>query len=55
MIDVPSVVVIAAYAVSGVVLLHTVVHSAKQPPHGTDPTFWEATIRRWRRKKWRKA
>jgi len=51
MIEVPFPVTIAAYAVSGAVLLHTIVHSAKDAPKGTDVAYWQRVVRAWRHRR----
>ena len=51
MIEVPFPVTIAAYAVSGAVLLHTIVHSAGDAPKGTDVGYWQRALRAWRHKR----
>lgn len=49
--DIPAIVLIACYATSGAVLLHTIVHSACAPPKGTDPDFWRRAVRAYRHKR----
>lgn len=36
---------------SGAVLLHAIVHSAGEPPKGTDPDFWRRAVRAYRRRR----
>ena len=50
-IDIPFPVTLSVYVVCGVVLLHTIVHSAKDAPKGTDVAYWQRVVRFWRHKR----